>query len=158
MSPAETVSIDLAGAKVTIPSNTIAELWLARLGKPSVAPKIETPAPLFGASLDGGFYAGVTLHDGVPKRLVLLPGDHKGTWDNARAWAAERDGELPSRIDQLVLWQNMREQFEQTWYWSSEQYAPDAGCAWCQSFYNGYQFRYLKSAELRARAVRRLPL
>lgn len=48
--------------------------------------------------------------------------------------------------------------FETEWYWSSTQHAANSGYAWCQGFDDGNQGSTIKSAELRARAVRRLPL
>ncbi|WP_082616424.1 DUF1566 domain-containing protein [Massilia sp. Root418] len=45
-----------------------------------------------------------------------------------------------------------------TWYWSSTQYAPNPDYAWFQNFIDGYQVINHKSAEGRARAVRRLPI
>jgi hypothetical protein len=46
--------------------------------------------------------------------------------------------------------------FEEAWYWSSTQHADDPGCAWMQSFSDGFQYSGLKSNRNRARAVRRL--
>lgn len=48
--------------------------------------------------------------------------------------------------------------FDETWYWSSTQHAADSDYAWCQDFYDGHQSYNRKSAELRARAIRRLPI
>jgi hypothetical protein len=48
--------------------------------------------------------------------------------------------------------------FDEAWYWSSTQHASVSDYAWCQDFTNGYQSYYLKGYELRARAVRRLPI
>lgn len=110
------------------------------------------------ASVVRGTYAGITIHDNAPMRLVLLPGDFEGDWDAAGRWAKDQGGDLSSRIDQLVLWQNLRREFQQTYYWSAEQYAPVAGFAWFQNFNNGHQGLYRKSEKLCARAVRRLPL
>jgi hypothetical protein len=50
------------------------------------------------------------------------------------------------------------EAFEEASYWSSTQHAGDSDCAWCQNFDDGDQFNYLKSAELRVRAVRSQPI
>ncbi|MDO8595673.1 MAG: hypothetical protein Q7R45_03520, partial [Sulfuricaulis sp.] len=44
------------------------------------------------------------------------------------------------------------------WYWTSTQYASNADSAWCQTFLNGFQYYYLKSSSLRARAVRRVKI
>ena len=48
------------------------------------------------------------------------------------------------------------EAFEACAYWASTQYSDDY--AWCQYFLNGYQSNCVKSAELRARAVRLIQL
>jgi hypothetical protein len=103
-------------------------------------------------------YAGITLHGNEAFALVLLPGDYEGNWQGALAWAEKQGGMLPSRFDALVLWQNLKGHFKKEAYWTSEQLAVDADWAWCQDFYDGYQYCYGKSGELRARAVRRVPL
>jgi hypothetical protein len=48
--------------------------------------------------------------------------------------------------------------FDPEWYWSSTQHAAYSDYAWFQLFDNGHQYYDFKSAELRARAVRRLPI
>jgi hypothetical protein len=50
------------------------------------------------------------------------------------------------------------EAFEPDWYWSSTQHAAYSHYAWFQHFGNGSQISSQKSASLRARAVRRLPI
>lgn len=50
------------------------------------------------------------------------------------------------------------EAFEETWYVSSTEYAPDPDCAWGQSFTGGYPYYYRKGNYDRARAVRRQPV
>ena len=50
------------------------------------------------------------------------------------------------------------EAFEEDAYWTSTQYAADADYAWYQYFDNGLQGDGGKGAQLRARAVRRLPI
>ena len=50
------------------------------------------------------------------------------------------------------------EAFDADWYWSSTQHVSDSDYAWCQSFGYGYQLYRTTSHELRARAVRRLPI
>jgi len=50
------------------------------------------------------------------------------------------------------------EAFEETWYWSSTQSASGDGSAWCQLFGTGHQTSLHKYGELRARAVRRVPV
>jgi len=109
----------------------------------------------------GEEYAGVILgKDGAPNHhLILLPGDQDDiNWADAKKWAAEIGGELPSRREQALLFANVKEQFEDRYYWSGEQHASDSACAWCQYFDNGTQGYDTKSTKLRARAVRRLEI
>lgn len=48
--------------------------------------------------------------------------------------------------------------FDTVWYWSSTQHAATSDYAWYQYFSYGTQYDYYKDLELRARAVRRLPI
>jgi len=123
------------------------------------APVESIAVPAIGAEWEGGIYAGLTLHDNTPMHLILLPGDEGGlTWKKAMAWAEKKGGVLPSRIDQLVLWQNQRDQFKDSWYWSGEHRSGGSACAWFQDFSYGYQTWLRKLSSYRARAVRRLPI
>jgi len=109
----------------------------------------------------GEQYAGVILgKDGAPDHhLILLPSDTDDVnWQDAKAWAAEQGGELPTRREQSLLFANLKSEFETTWYWSSEQHEKESGWAWYQYFSYGYQFTSTQSSALRARAVRRLIL
>ena len=118
----------------------------------------ETVALKIGDAWHEGIYAGRSIHENEPVELVLLPEEFSGNWKNAIAWAKAQGGELPSRIDLLVLWQNLCDQFKPDWYWSAEQYAGDASFAWYQSFDDGYQTSSHQYGELRARAVRRITI
>lgn len=112
-----------------------------------------------GAEIEGGKFAGVTLHEEAPYELVLLPGEaEKVTFEEAEKWAAAQGGVLPSRFDQLVLLKNMKSEFKGEWYWSSERYAVDACYAWYQFFGYGSQSYDFVSDRFRARAVRRIPI
>ncbi|WP_417252772.1 DUF1566 domain-containing protein [Castellaniella sp.] len=106
----------------------------------------------------GERYAGIVLDDdGEPSHhLVQLPGDEEDlTHDDALAWAKGVGGDLPSRREQALLFANLRG-FQKAAYWSAETHAEDSSYAWCQYFSGGNQFNGLKSAQLRAVAVRRL--
>ena len=108
---------------------------------------------------DGEIYAGIILNeDGTPSHhLVLLPGDHDDDkWQAAMDWAKSINGELPTRREQSLLFANCKQHFEQDWYWSGEQHASDASCAWFQYFRNGSQYRLPILNQCRARFVRRL--
>ena len=111
----------------------------------------------------GEHYAGIiTGKGGEPSyHLVLLPGQAEDiTWDKAMEWAAKQGGEyvasLPTRREQSLLYANLKDQFEEHWYWSCEAHESESGWAWYQGFYDGTQDDYRKGYELRARAVRRL--
>lgn len=111
-----------------------------------------------GAKYEDGIYAGLSIENERPVALILLPGDTQAPWKDAIAWAEKQGGMLPSRIDHLVLFKNLKGEFKETWYWSDEQYANASGYAWTQLFGNGYQNYDFKSNVYRARAVRRISL
>ena len=91
--------------------------------------------------------------------VILLPGDNDAaTWEAATEWAKSIGGDLPNRIEQAMLWANHRDQFKKDWYWSNETHHSVSGYVWCQVFLNDYQDVSRKYNELRARAVRRLPI
>jgi hypothetical protein len=107
----------------------------------------------------GERFAGLVLsEDGKPSHhLVLLPGQATDVdWDDAKTWAASIGGELPTRQEQALLFANLKGSFETRAYWSGT--PPSSGHAWCQYFSSGGQDNYSTSAELCARAVRRLPI
>lgn len=134
---------------------------LLRLGESRPLPDVtvvDVRLPAIGAQLDDGIFAGVSVENDHPVALVLLPGDEELKWKDAIEWAEGKGGALPSRIDQLVLFKNLKAEFQSTWYWSSEQYAGGESYAWYQTFSGGGQGNGRKDLELRARAVRRLPL
>ncbi|KVR83063.1 DUF1566 domain-containing protein [Burkholderia vietnamiensis] len=87
--------------------------------------------------------------------LILLPGEAESmTWDQAREWAEQQGGELPSRREQSLLFTNLQGEFESAWYWSGEE-AETSGWAWYQYFSHGLQGSHRLHSKLRARAVRR---
>jgi len=111
----------------------------------------------------GERYAGMILgKDGDPSyHLVLLPGQQDDiTWEKAMEWAAKQGGDyasnLPTRREQSLLFSNLKEEFEDSYYWSCEHSQSESSWAWSQYFYYGRQDHYHKRYELRARAVRRL--
>lgn len=108
----------------------------------------------------GERYAGIMLDDeGNPDyHLVLLPGEAEAIqWEDAKKWAADRDGELPTRREQPLLFANLKGEFKEAAYWSGQRYE-DERYAWYQLFFNGNQYYNFTSTELRARAVRRLAI
>ena len=98
-------------------------------------------------------------YDGFANTVALMRSEHSHP---AAEWAADLEiGELcdfylPSRRELRLMWTNVPELFVDGWYWSSTQYAPTPYDAWFQYFNDGGQYHGLKSAEGRARAVRRL--
>lgn len=106
----------------------------------------------------GERYAGLVLDatTGAPSHhLVLLPVEADDMeWEDARKWAEDHGGTLPTRQEQSLLFANLKSEFKPNWYWSGEQ--ASASSAWSQYFYNGYQTNHYLSNEFRVRAVRRL--
>jgi hypothetical protein len=118
----------------------------------------KTTLPLLGQPMETGTFVGLTTRpDGTHCAVVLLPSEaEKLRWPDAVKWAEEQGGELPSRPVAALLFANAKDQFKQAWYWTGEE--DGSSCAWNQRFNYGYQFNDDKSAQLRARAVRRFPL
>jgi hypothetical protein len=108
---------------------------------------------------EGELYAGVILAKGdqPAHHLVLLSGAAVDVnWKDAKTFAEKAGGDLPTRREQALLFANLKEEFQQRWYWSSEQHAALSVCAWSQDFDDGGQDDVRKSYQGRARAVRRL--
>jgi len=103
-----------------------------------------------------------TLFDAVTQQghhVILLPGDNDdANWQSQMDWAKSIGGDLPNRVEQALLWAKHRDQFKKDWYWSNEPHHSEFGWAWCQDFTSGLQLSYGRITELRARAVRRLPI
>jgi hypothetical protein len=109
---------------------------------------------------EGEIYVGaIGDTQGNVHHVILLPGDNNdATWEAQMEWAKSIGGDLPTRIEQAMLWANHRDQFKADWYWSNETHNSESGWAWYQYFSYGHQSYYRKGSELRARAVRRLPI
>lgn len=110
---------------------------------------------------EGEHYAGIILgKDGASSyHLILLRDEAEEiNWKDASDWAPTIGGELPNRCEQSLLYANLKEQFQGTWYWSSKVHASDSDYAWVQDFDDGDQFSSSVYSELRARAVRRIYL
>ena len=103
-------------------------------------------------------YARVLGEDGAPdQHIFLLPGQANDvTFEQAQKWAAKQGGELPTRREQSLLFANLKEEFEERYYWSGEKHASHSDYACVQGFGGGDQrYRYVDGTG-RARAVRRL--
>ncbi len=109
---------------------------------------------------DGETYVGcIGDAKGNLHHVILLPGDNDdAAWQSQIEWAKSIGGDLPNRIEQAMLWANHRDQLKRDVYWSNETHHAESDWAWCQIFSFGYQDNDPKSYELRARAVRRLPI
>ena len=91
--------------------------------------------------------------------VILLPGDNDdATHESQLEWAKSIGGDLPTRVEQSMLWAGHRDQFKKDLYWSNETHHDESAWAWCQTFGNGHQHDGYQSHGLRARAVRRLPI
>ena len=123
-----------------------------------IAQGVARALPAIGDDYEGGKFAGITLDGDQLAALVLLPGDFNGDWKDSTDWADKEGGTLPTRHDQMVLFKNMKSEFKEAYYWSCEQHAAVAGCAWGQYFSNGFQGWGDVSYRDRARAVRRIPI
>ena len=121
---------------------------------------IAKPDSLALPTLEAGETYVATLFDaanGKGYHLILLPGDNaQSDWDTQAAWAQSIGGELPTRVEQSLLFSRCESLFKEEAYWSND--CSESGWAWSQRFYYGLQLSYRKSFELRARAVRRLPI
>ncbi|NDV73013.1 DUF1566 domain-containing protein [Burkholderia cenocepacia] len=111
---------------------------------------------------DGEIYLGGFVDkNGDVTHTILLPGDNdRGTWQEQMDWAKSIGGDLPTRAELVIAYEQHRDLFEKAAYWSN---TPDddpdyAGWAWYQYFDIGGQNDYPQSYELRARAVRRLSI
>jgi len=109
---------------------------------------------------EGEVYVGaIGDKNGDVQHIVLLPGDNeRASWSEQLAWAKSIGGDLPTRVEQAMLFANCRDQFKEAAYWSTQEDTDDSGWAWCQYFGYGGQHDNHKTDALRARAVRRLSI
>jgi hypothetical protein len=134
----------------------ISEL-IAEFKKQPRATELRIPAATIPLA-PGERYAGVVLgEDGVlSHHLILLPGDVDDvSWSAAKEWAVEQGGELPTRREQSLLFANLKGEFEERAYWSTEAHESESGWAWYQGFGGGHQYYDHQDDEFRARAIRR---
>lgn len=114
--------------------------------------------PTIGAALLGGIFAGITTtREGTHAAVVLLTEqpEQELTWQAAMDWAKEHDAQLPARPVSALLFANVKDQFEEDWYWTCEESSWSPSYAWYQYFGYGAQLYSHKGAEGRVRAVRR---
>jgi hypothetical protein len=144
----------LNGVTVSVNEKEVAKIVRQHIvGSQQSTARTPTAAPTIGAVWpgQGGIYAGIVRgEEGKPDCHLIVPPGDKGdiNWNDAVKWAGsiEHDGHndftLPERKEQAVLFGNVPELFEKTWYWSNEQYAPDPDYAWNQNFGDGTQDIY----------------
>jgi len=78
------------------------------------------------------------------------------TWNEAMEYCKSLDGELPTMSELQYLYENCKEKFQSTSYWSSSQLS--AATSWPMSFSNGSRLSALKTFTSRVRVVRRISL
>jgi hypothetical protein len=158
------VELLIAGARVHIEAERLADLWLRDL-RHGITPIAAAAPAKIGDTWQGGIYAGISLdREGRPCHLVLARTDRgiEKNWAEAKAWASglehegHADWSLMNRHDGLVLFKNLRSEFDEAVHWTEDEYASLPDFAWYQNFSYGGQFYYHKYDKLRVRAVRRL--
>lgn len=157
----ESISIELEGAQVTLDPRAIAELWIEKVRGGAREAVVSLPSLRIGERGKTVIYAGIARGvDGERDHVLIVLDDDPGElkWADAVEWAAKLGATLPTRRELALCYANVPELFEKAWYWSCEQSAGDEASAWAQGFANGGQTTTRKHHELRARAVRRLPL
>jgi hypothetical protein len=166
----QSVTLQIAGAELTISAATITSMLLERLqtgaARPLPAPAATVSLPAIGSkSADGKLiYAGIARgmeseHD-YHLWLVVEKPDRDMPWADAMKWAEQLgdNASLPKRHEQALLYANLKDQFDAAWYWSCEQYAGNDAYAWDQDFYGGSQSYGHETSNFRVRAVRRFPI
>jgi len=109
---------------------------------------------------EGEIYVGlIGQANGDAYHLILLPGDNDDApYQHQMDWSKSIGGDLPDRIEQAMLFKHFKSELKEDWYWSNETHHRESSRAWCQDFYDGHQLFTHMTSELRARAVRRVPI
>lgn len=114
---------------------------------------------------EGEIYIGaIGNKDGEVYHLILLPGDNvRATHADQLGWAKSIGGDLPNKLEAMMLFVHAKDQFEPDAYWTNETFIDpddpeDDAWAWYQYFGDGNQGFTHKFYEFRARAFRRLPI
>lgn len=155
-------------AEMSIHGDALSREFLAKYCSQFTGPTLLAPlgsVPRIGEYWEGqgGIYAGTVRGEEADHHLILHKDEEDSIqWQPALDWAKtlEADGHqdfnLPNRREQAILYGNLKDQFQEKWYWSCEQHASDPSGAWLQDFSYGTQLSYRKGDGTRARAVRRL--
>lgn len=94
--------------------------------------------------------------------LILLAGESdRAPQEKQIEWAKSIGGDLPNKLEAMMLFCHAKDQFQDEAYWTNETFVDpddpeDTAWAWCQGFSYGRQSIYHENRALRARAVRRL--
>ena len=175
MTASDVVTLRVGAGELKIPAEDAARAYLEKFMLFDLEPSIpahlaETPHPPIGSDMPGlgGLYAGILRgDDGAPDYRLFMPANQEALelpWGKALKhadgfeYAGHKDYSLPTRRELRLLYINLKEHFEDAWYWSSEQLAGDSDFAWMQNFGNGNQGIGLKSNGCRVRLVRRVPI
>jgi hypothetical protein len=136
------------------------------IDKESTAFKVQSPCAI-NEKWPGtdATYAGISLSSDHSQavHLLLWPESDSTELDHNDATAVaatvnpETGSHLPTRIQYLTLFQNLREHFDKdACYWTSTK-TESGKSAFCQDFNNGSQYYDNLSAECRVRAVSEIP-
>lgn len=115
----------------------------------------QIPQPVLN---EGEIYiCSITKPDGTTIQSILLSGDIDDiTWDAAMVLGKELGVDLPTRIEQAILFDMFKDEFKERWYWSNALHAYEPEAAWSQSFDYGTQDDRYRDNKCCARFVRRL--
>lgn len=118
----------------------------------------QTTAITFPELAEGERYlCGTVNPDGSITHSILLPGDNANASHKTQlAWAKEQGGDLLNRVELVIAYETMPEEFHKDAYWSNTKHASGSEYAWSQYFLYGDQNYYDTDGKLRARVVRRL--
>lgn len=162
--PLETITVPLGDAQLIVPVPMLVRTFLKQYAEDLHQPHQNNPGTRrarIGERGLSGIYAGIARGiDGADDYALEVLDESAGdiTWPNALKWAEKIGGSLPTRKETALLFANVPELFERAYYWTCEQFESESSYAWSQSFYHGYQNYRHTYYQLRARAVRRLPL
>jgi len=116
----------------------------------------------------GGIFAGVARsYSELPDMgVILCKADTRRDmpWEHAMQWAAELRAEdfgdwiLPTHQIAALLYANLKDHFDDKWYWCSDAYPQDVTCRWVQTFGYGRQADARMTDGCRARAIRLITL
>lgn len=96
--------------------------------------------------------------------LILLDGESdRAPHDKQIEWARSNGGDLPNKLEAMMLFCHAKDQFKDDAYWTNETFfdpddPEDPALAWSQNFSYGTHGTTPKFIKLPARAVRRLPI